>query len=104
MVLQEGAPLGDQCSHRLPALLERGTESGWAWSLGLGARGGDRVGGEGDGVLGRILGRSPGGHLDEMHHGRQGLAGVGLVWGLGAENRGRAAERGDLSPCLGPWG
>lgn len=52
MVLQEGAPLGDQRSHRLPALLERGAESGWAWSLGLGAGGGDRVGWEGDGVLG----------------------------------------------------
>lgn len=37
------------------------------------------LGWEGDGVLGRM----PGGHLDEMHHGRQGLAGVWLVWCLG---------------------
>lgn len=62
------------------------------------------VGGWGRGSSGLGRGWSPGGHLDEMHHGRQGLARVGLVWGLGAESRGRAAEREDLSPCLGPWG
>lgn len=28
-------------------------------------------------------GRVPGGYLDEMHHGRQGLAGVWLIWYLG---------------------
>ena len=78
MLLQQGAPLCNQHTHVPPALLGQGYKvrvgmipggEGINWGLGW----------EGDGILGRM----PGGHLDEMHHGRQGPAGVWLVWCLG---------------------
>lgn len=53
MLFQEGAPLGDQHTHRSPALLERGTKSGWMWALVAGEEGLEwLLGWEGDGVLG----------------------------------------------------
>lgn len=70
-LLQEGTPLGNQYTHSPPALLGQEYKvrvgmipggKGIKWALGW----------EGDGVLGRM----PGGHLDEMLHGWQGLAGV----------------------------
>lgn len=91
MLLQEGAPLGDQCTHSLPALLGQGytvrvaVVPGAEWILGW----------EGDGVWAGCLG------VTWMRCTMEGRAWLQSdwsgTWDLGV---GETAERRALSPCL----